>query len=155
MKLIRSKKWYEKRIDLEQEAEIGAGIPGARKSEAKPGNIHLAFGTFVELWRRNKGWNALKLADKAGVGIDEILEIERNPYAEPESTAVYKLAEVFGLSPKPLLELAGLTELSSPRLRESAVQFAAKTEPVTALSKGEREALEAFVSALSETSKRQ
>ncbi len=48
MKLVRTKKWYEKRIELEKEAEIGAGIPGAHgqaEGSAKPGNVRLAFGT--------------------------------------------------------------------------------------------------------------
>ena len=159
MKLERSKDWYERRIDLEGDAEVGAGIPPAPQKqvleEPRLLETRIAFGTFVELWRRNKGWDAMKLAEKAGVETEEILEIERNPRSEPEPSAVYKLAGVFGLSPKPLLELAGLIEARTPRLREAAVRFAARSESMAALNKNEREAFEAFVSAISETSKKQ
>ena len=71
----------------------------------------------------------LSLAYTPGVAVP-CLEIERDPHCEPEPNAVYKLAGVFGLSPKPLLELAGLTEAKTPGLREEAVRFAARSESV-------------------------
>ena len=156
MKLDYSKKWYENRIALEGDAEIGAGTPpgtqtkALAKSNVAPIDTRIAFGTFVALWRRNRGWDVTKLAEEAGLDAEEILEIERDPHCEPEPDAVYKLAGVFGLSPKPLLELAGLIEPRTPRLREEAVRFAARSESVAALNDREREAFEAFVSAISE-----
>jgi transcriptional regulator with XRE-family HTH domain len=159
MKLERSKEWYGRRIALEGDAEIGAGTPlkcrthVAEETSVKPVETRIALGTFVELWRRNRGWDAVKLAEEAGVNLVEILEIERNPLSEPEASAVYKLAGVFRLSPKPLLELAGLIEPRTPFLREAAVRFAARSESMAALNQNEREAFEAFVSAISETAK--
>jgi transcriptional regulator with XRE-family HTH domain len=159
MKLERSKDWYERRIDLEGDVEIGAGAPpqcrtkAAEEASVKPLETRIALGTFVELWRRNRGWDAVKLAKEAGVDPIEVLEIERNPQSEPEPSAVYKLASLFGISPKPLLELAGLVESRTPLLREAAVRFAARSESMAALNQNEREAFEAFVSAISETSK--
>ena len=156
MKLDYPKKWYENRIALEGDAEIGAGTPlGVQaktlaKSHVTRIDTRIAFGTFVALWRRNRGWDAAKLAETAELDTEEILEIERDPHCEPEPDAVYKLARVFGLSPKPLLELAGLIEPTTPRLREEAVRFAARSESVAALNDREREAFEAFVSAISE-----
>ena len=157
MKHEYSKEWYERRIATEGDAEIGAG----RWPEVPPGAIakprltlvdtRIAFGTFVALWRRNQRWDAAKLAEQAGLDPQEILEIERDPHSEPEADAVFKLAHVFGLPPKPLLELAGLVEPRTPRLREAAVRFAARSESVAALNEHEREAFEAFVSAISES----
>lgn len=77
--------------------------------------------------------------------------IERDPHCETESDVVYKLAKVFGLSPKPLLELAGSSKCKTPGLREEAVRFAARSESVAALNDREREAFEAFVTTISET----
>ena len=108
MKLERSKDWYERRIALEGDVEVGAGAPpkyltkAVEEANVKPLETRIAFGTFVELWRRNQGWDAVKLAKEAGVNPEEILEIERNPQSEPEPSAVYKLAQVFKLSAKPL-----------------------------------------------------
>jgi hypothetical protein len=157
MKLDYSKKWYENRVALEGDAEIGAGTPPGvqtktiAKSNVTPIDTRIAFGTFVALWRRNRAWDVAKLAETAGLDPEEILEIERDPHCEPEPDAVYKLAGVFGLSPKPLLELAGLIEPRTPRLREEAVRFAARSESVAALNDREREAFEAFVATISET----
>ena len=92
-----------------------------------------------------------ELAEKAKLDVQEILEIEQDPRCEPEPDAVYKLASVFKLPAKPLLELAGLVEARTPRLREEAVRFAARSESVAALNEHEREAFEAFVSAIAES----
>ncbi len=156
MKLNYSKEWYEQRIDLEGDCEVGAGCPPVKPERTEKPQVtfvdtRIALGTFVSLWRRNQGWDAAQLAEKSGLDPQEILEIERDPYCEPEPDAVYKLAKVFGLPPKPLLELAGLSESRSLRLREQAVRFAARSESVAALNDHEREAFEAFVSAISES----
>ena len=160
MKLERSKEWYARRIALEGDAEVGAGVPPGYPARVAVGanikllDTRLAFGTFVELWRRNRGWDAVKLAEEAGVNPEEILEIEHSPQIDPEPNAVYRLAEVFKMPSKILMELAGLIEPRTPNLREAAVRFAARSESVTALTAHEREAFEAFVSAITETARK-
>ncbi|MDB6018057.1 MAG: hypothetical protein JWR19_2546 [Pedosphaera sp.] len=158
MKVNHSKDWYERRIALEGDVAIGAGTSPGKPASGGAYNItpidtRIAFGTFVGLWRRNQGWDAAKLAEQAGVYPAEILEIEHNPQSEPKASAVYKLAQVFGVSARLLLELAGLGESRTPSLREEAVRFAARSESVVALNQHEREAFEAFVSAMKETAK--
>ena len=155
MKLNYAKEWFEQRIEKDGAVEVGAGLPAAgRIGEPAAGpksrllDTRIVFGQFVALWRRNKGWNAEKLAAEAGVGVEEILEIEHIPDYEPEAHAVFKLADVFGVPSRRLFELAGLVEGRSPRIREEAIRFAARFEPIAALSDEEREALEAFVTTL-------
>lgn len=150
MKLKYSKEWYAKRIDLEGECEVGAGVPGRPENSDKVTFVdtRIALGAFVSLWRRNQGWDAAQLADKAGLAPQEILEIEHDPHCQPEPEAVRKLAKVFGLPAKPLLELAGLSQPQTAALREEAVRFAARSESVAALNDHERGAFEAFVSAI-------
>lgn len=158
MKLERSKDWYERRLALEGDAEIGAGAPPKFRDQAtaavsvKPLETRIALGTFVELWRRNRGWDAVKLAQEAGVAPEEVLAIERNPQSEPEPSAVFKLAQLFKMPSQVLMELAGLIEPQTPCLREKAVRFAARSESLAALNQNEREAFEAFISAIAETS---
>jgi len=156
MKLNYSKQWYEERIALEGDSEVGAGCLPAKLENIEKTNVtfvdtRIALGTFVSLWRRNKGWDAARLAEQAGLDPQEILEIERDPHCEPEADAVYKLSIVFGVPAKPLLELAGLIQPRTAGLREEAVRFAARSESVAALNEHEREAFEAFVAAISES----
>lgn len=160
MKLDRPKDWYERRIALEGDVEVGAGAPPRYSAQAAASaNIRLidtriAFGTFVGLWRRNKGWDAAKLAEEAGIAPEEILEIEHNPQSEPEPSAVYRLAEVFRLPSKALLELAGLIEPRTPNLRQAAIRFAARSESVAGLNQHERDAFEAFVATIAEAAQK-
>jgi transcriptional regulator with XRE-family HTH domain len=156
MKRNYAKEWFEQRIEKEGKVEIGAGVPTAAQGVESAGDpdiklldTRMAFGQFVELWRRNKGWNAERLAAEAGIDPEEVLQIEYDPYVEPEPDAVFKLATVFGVPSRPLLELAGLVVSRTPRLREEAIRFAARSESIAALSDAERQALEAFVTTLS------
>ena len=157
MKLNYPKEWFEQRIEKEGKVEIGAGIPAAARpveSAAEPKirwiETLIAFGQFVALWRRSKGWNAEKLAAAAGLDREEVLQIECDPDGEPEPDAVCKLAEVFGVPSRSLLQLAGVGTGRAPRLREEAIRRAARSESMAALSDGERQALEALVQTLSE-----
>jgi HTH-type transcriptional regulator, competence development regulator len=117
-------------------------------------DTRIALGAFVSLWRRNQGWDAARLAEKAGLEPQEILEIEHDPHCEPEPDAVRKLAKVFGLPAKPLLELAGLSQPQTAALREEAVRFAARSESVAELNQHERDAFEVFVSAIARSASR-
>ena len=79
MKLEYPKEWFLRSADIEGAAEIGVGIPTWNTDASTRGVNHpasrIAFGRFVELWRRNKGWNSEKLAEEAGLDPEEILEI--------------------------------------------------------------------------------
>jgi hypothetical protein len=50
------------------------------------------------------------------------------------------------------MQLAGLTVQNNNRLNDEAARFAARSDPVVALTDEERAALEAFVAVLSEQS---
>jgi HTH-type transcriptional regulator, competence development regulator len=160
MKLTHSKDWYKQRIALEGDSEVGAGAMPASRKKATPKpsitpiDTRIAFGTLVGLWRRSRGWDVEKLAHAAGINPKEILEIEHSPQSAPASSVVNKLAEVFNLPAKPMLELAGLIEPRTPRLRKAAVRFAARSESVAALTEHERKTLEAFVATITEKAKK-
>lgn len=155
MKLEYPKEWFERSAEIEGIAEVGAGVPPTHSTiephttdKVTALDTRIAFGQFVSLWRRNNGWNAEKLAAEAGIDTEEVLEIEHDPHCEPEPDAVYKLADVFQVPSRKLLELAGLVTDRTPHLREEAIRFAARSESLTALSELERQAFEAFVGAL-------
>lgn len=155
MKIEYPKEWFVRSAEIEGDAEVGAGIPPTHRTTESPSyermgaiDTRIALGQFVELWRRNKGWNAEKLAQEAGIDTEEVLEIEHDPHCDPEPSAVSKLAEVFQVPSRKLLEIAGLVQDRTPRLREEAIRFAARSESLSVLSEMEKEAFEAFVTAL-------
>ena len=80
----------------------------------------------------------------------DLVEIESDPRHKPELRTAYQLANYFNVPRPGLLQVAGLAAPKDARLFDEAVRFAARSEPMTALTPEEGAALESFVSALSE-----
>jgi transcriptional regulator with XRE-family HTH domain len=157
MKIEVTKDWCARMAQLEADAEIGAGLfaidpvfDGELKRSETPDEPSIAFCRFVRLMRRSRGLTLEKLADDAKVDIGELIGVEEDMHYKPEVRTVYQLANFFGVSRNNLLQVAGLTIPKDTRIVEEAMRFAARSEPMAALTPEERSALEAFVSVLSE-----
>jgi HTH-type transcriptional regulator, competence development regulator len=149
-----SREWLEKMDALEEGCEISVGGLASELGFLRPpvlgGNI--AFGKLIELVRRDKGKSVEKLAIEADVELEELLLIERGEAAPEMGRTVFQLAEVLKLDAGKLMELAGVAEPRDEELKEAAVLFAARSEPMEKLTKAEKQALEAFVKVLAEKS---
>lgn len=158
MIIERSKEWWLARAAREGEAAVSAGLlavdpvvtdgptsePSAQAEENR-----IAFGKFVNLMRRRQGFSIEKLADEADLDASDILVIEDDIHFVPEPRTVFRLAQVFKVPQRKLMELAGLTAANDDELRREAVRFAARSESMERLTDAESAALEAFVAALS------
>ena len=107
-----------------------------------------SLGKFVELSRRRMRLSVEQFAQNADVDLAELLAIEKAEDIAPEPRTIYQLASVLRIDVGPLLELAGLAAQKSADLTETAVRFAARSEPMDALTKEEDEALNWFVEQL-------
>jgi hypothetical protein len=159
MKLERSKEWWMARARREGDAVIGAGLlafdpgPDERLMTAQTIAVEetrIAFGKFVNLMRRRRGFSMEKLAQVADLDASELLVIEDDLHYVPEPRTVFKLAETFEVSQRRLMQLAGLAAANDAGLRQEAVRFAARSEAVQKLTPEENSALEAFIAVLSE-----
>jgi transcriptional regulator with XRE-family HTH domain len=159
MRIELTKDWCLRMAQLEAEAdgEIGAGLlaidPVFESKTAPvepPEETPIAFSRFVRLARRSRGLSVEKLAENADVEVVELVSIEENGQYKPDLRTVYQLANFFGVQRANLLQVAGLTAPKDSHIVSEAVRFAARSEPVAALTAEERSALEAFVSVLSE-----
>ncbi len=155
MRIEVTKDWCVRMAELEADEEIGVGLVAVDpvfdgESLAQSEEPAVAFGRFVSLMRRNRGLSVEKLADEADVDVVELLSIEEVAQYKPEVRTVYQLANFFALPRATLLQVAGLTLPKDSRIIEESVRFAARSEPVEALTKEELSALETFVSVLSE-----
>lgn len=155
MKFEIPKEWCIRMAALEGDAEIGAGtiaVDPVFDGDAVPEfqeEPSIPFSRFIRLMRRSHGLTVEKLADDADIDIGELVGIEEDAHYKPEVRTVYQLANFFRVPRENLLQVAGLTAPRDDRLIEEAVRFAARSEPVVALTKEERAALEAFVAVLS------
>lgn len=159
MKMEISEEWCKHMAQLEGDAEIGAGrlavdpvfddeIASVAASDDK--GLNVAFGRFVSLMRRQHGLSLEKFADDADVDMADLLQIESGMHHKPELRTVCRLANYFNVSRSCLLQVAGLTVPKDTRLFDEAVRFAARSEPMTALTPEEGAALESFAAVLSE-----
>ena len=158
MKVEITGDWCLKMALLEGDSEIGAGLVAidpvfkGNGMAAAADDPSIAFGRFVRLMRRNRGLSIEKLADDAAVDVAELVSIEDDTRHKPEVRTVYQLANFFRVPRPNLMQLAGLTVQNNNRLHDEAARFAARSDPVVALTAEERAALEAFVAVLSEQS---
>ena len=158
MNLEITKEWCLRMAQLEEYAEIGAGLLAMDPDfDCRPIPVRdvpeepkIVFGRFVRLKRRDLGLTIEKLAEDADVEVAELVDIEEDTRYRPQPRTVYQLANYFRVSRGNLLQVAGLTVPKDAHLLEEAVRFAARSEPVAALSHEERVALEAFVAVLNE-----
>jgi transcriptional regulator with XRE-family HTH domain len=155
MKLERSKEWWIARARREGDAVVGAGLlardPALESRSLAAGEeARIAFGRFVHLMRRRRGYSMEQLAEQADLEPSELLVIEDDVHYVPGPRTVYKLAETFDVPQQRLMQLAGLAAANDAGLAREAVRFAARSESIEKLTAEESAALEAFVAVLSE-----
>lgn len=143
----------------EGDASVGAGllafdpVPEERRSSVQVAPVEetrIAFGRFVNLMRRRRGYTMERLAEIADLDASELLVIEDGAHHVPEPRTIFKLAQTFEVSQQRLMQLAGLAAANDAGFRKEAVRFAARSESVQNLTSEEASALEAFVAILSE-----
>ncbi|WP_158790581.1 helix-turn-helix transcriptional regulator [Granulicella sp. L60] len=102
------------------------------------------FGQFLNLSRREKGWSVQQLAGKLNVEPESLVRLENGQ--PPQPMLVSKIAKVFELPPKSLLQIAGHAT-AEKTVADAAFAFAARsnTRPLDA---EQRAALKEFVKAL-------
>ena len=161
MRMDRSKEWWLARARREGDAVVGAGLlavdpaPDERPARmaapaAAVDETRIAFGRFVNLMRRRRGYSVEQLARAADLDLSELLVIEDDLHHIPEPRTVFRLAQTFDVPQQRLMQIAGLAAANDVGLREEAVRFAARSESVQKLTREESQALEAFVAVLSE-----
>lgn len=158
MKLAMTREWFERRAKLEGDTEIAAGVlaqdplpepaPLDERSVATDPS-RLAFGSLVELKRREIGLSMEKLANDVGVELNEIVSIERDTHFRPEPRTVYQLASKFKLPNKALMQLSGNATNRDESMNSNALRFAARSGDASQkLSVEQKRALEEFVAYL-------
>jgi transcriptional regulator with XRE-family HTH domain len=107
-----------------------------------------AFAKFVELSRRQRKMSQIELAEKIGVEIEEIVEIEDGTANSIEPSTIYALAKEFNIPLQPLMELAGLVIAKDTTLTNASIRFAARSNISAPLQQDEELILNSFVETL-------
>lgn len=102
----------------------------------------ITLGKFIELARREKNQSSRRLANEAGVSLENIVDLENAISPGPGAEVIESVARALHLDSRPLLELAGFRAPADNELAETAFEFAAHIETVKPLEASERDALE-------------
>jgi HTH-type transcriptional regulator, competence development regulator len=154
----RSEGWWRERAERERGHLISAGpertVPPFEPSDLQAHHLEgrpessIAFGKLVELMRRSRGWSVERLASEADLDLADVVVLEDDHSVVPEPRAVYKLAEVFQLPQKRLMQVAGLSKEKDPALQTGTLRFAARAQSIAQLSEVEQNALNEFVTVI-------
>ena len=80
----------------------------------------------------------------------ELIEIENDESCKPTPRTVSKIANFLRVPAEKLFVLSGLARAHDKQFQEAALRFAARSQPVEALSSEEHEALKEYVKFLCE-----
>jgi len=139
--------------DLESVAAMGRElVQGALKSTPDSGDLkdlHRSLGVLLQMLRRRDRVTVDQLASKARIDVEELRQIELDPTFDPNPRTVFQLERYFDLPAKSLAVLSGAVRVAS-EVREECVRFAASSEGISELTRGERKLLNRFVRFLQE-----
>jgi transcriptional regulator with XRE-family HTH domain len=101
-------------------------------------------GKFVQMARREQGLEPAAFAQRLGLDLKELLEIE-SARTSPELRVLYLVSKALGVSYEKLQILVGYRQVRDSSLERETMRFAASSGPMDKLSKSEAQALHDFV----------
>jgi transcriptional regulator with XRE-family HTH domain len=127
------------------------GAP-ASKAEHEFNALRVALSRYVEFSRRMHKLSVEAFAAKAGIELDEVLQVEDEDALAPEPRVIFSIAAFLKADANKLMELAGHIQRRSESLGKEAVKFAAWSQGSEPLSRDEEKILRAFTEVVVESS---
>ena len=164
MKMHVDYEWSKRQLNKTENEECAAGVPvealtrmgalpsGVRIAENRGQVVSLrgALGRLIRMLRRRDNLPLEVVATKAEVDLAELVRIEQEEGYKPRPRTVVQLARYFAVSADELAKLAGLKIAEDPTLEDATLKFAAHSEELTKLSKAERDALNEYLTFLTQ-----
>ena len=169
MKLLFPTEWLRRKIDSDPDVEVEAGpnlndwallgrFEGenlqeenlATLEERQVVPLRMSLGLLVRQLRLRDGLTVETLAKEAKVSEEELNQVEHNPNYTARPRLIYNLSEYFEVRLQDLSQLAGTTRKVDRKLYNSAVRYAAMSDEAAALTEGQREILDGFVTMLND-----
>ena len=166
MKLHFTNDWLRSQIERDPDIECDAGIPVLDASplkrfaedkvpqdapipESAPEQKTAVLHVLVHQLRRRDKLTVAQLADRLHVSPEEIKAVENDPRFTPKPRTLFNLAKYMEVSPKGLLSVTSEAIAQTDNVADEILEFAARSENLSELSKAERKQLNDFVKFLS------
>jgi len=149
MNLQFDKTWLRDRIISEPDMECEIDVPAERDQEIAVDEQHSlevnVLGAVVVQIRRRDRLTVAQLADRVRVDEDEIASIEQDRHFLPEPRTLHQLSTYMKIPAVNLIKLTPDAANADEEFHDAALEFAASSEDLSALSRIERRRLNDFV----------
>jgi HTH-type transcriptional regulator, competence development regulator len=155
MKFNSDPEWLKRQAALEDNCFVSVGglvsaVEDLEEQTQRATASRTAFVNLLNLTRREHKLTWEQFSQKLDVDLAELIEIENDETYKPTPRTVTKIAHFLHVPPEKLFVLSGLARAHDRQFQEAALRFAARSQPVKALSSEEHEALKEYVKFLCE-----
>jgi HTH-type transcriptional regulator, competence development regulator len=142
--------WLKKQAALEDNCFVSVGglvsaVEDLEQQTQQATASHMAFVNLLNLARREHTFTWEQFAEKLDVNLAELIGIENDESYKPTPRTVTKIAHFLRVPAEKLFVLSGLARAHDRAFQEAALRFAARSQPVKALTSEEHEALKEYV----------
>jgi HTH-type transcriptional regulator, competence development regulator len=155
MKFNSDPAWLKKQAFLEDNCFVSVGglvsaVEDLEQQTQQATASRTAFVNLLNLTRREHKLTWEQFSQKLDVDLAELIGIANDESYKPTPRTVTKIAHFLHVPAEKLFILSGLARVHDTQFQEAALRFAARSQPVKALSSEEHEALKEYVKFLCE-----
>ena len=155
MKTLSDQEWLRQQAALENNCYVSVGglVTAVEELQSKrtPSNAQKsAFGQLVRLFRRDNQMTPEQFANDLDIELGELVAMESADPMRPSARTIHKLSSKMNIPSSNLFVLSGLAEAKDSHLQEESLKFAARSQPLQALTADEHHILNEWVKYLCE-----
>lgn len=155
MKFNSDPEWLKKQAALEDNCFVSVGglvsaVEDLEQQSQQATTSRAAFVNLLNLTRREHKLTWEQFSQKLDVDLAELIGIDNDESYKPAPRTVTKIAHFLHVPAEKIFILSGLARAHDRQFQEAALRFAARSQPVKALSSEEHEALKEYVKFLCE-----
>ena len=146
MKFNSDPEWLKKQAALEDNCFVSVGglvsaVEDLEQQSQQATTSRAAFVNLLNLTRREHKLTWEQFSQKLDVDLAELIGIDNDESYKPAPRTVTKIAHFLHVPAEKIFILSGLARAHDRQFQEAALRFAARSQPVKALSSEEHEAL--------------
>jgi transcriptional regulator with XRE-family HTH domain len=155
MKTLSDQEWLRQQAALENNCYVSVGglVTAIEEMQGKrvgSNVLKAAFGQLVRLFRRDHRMTPEQFAEDLDIDLAELIAMEAADQLRPSARSIHKLSEKMRVPSSKLFVLSGLADARDTHVQEESLKFAARSQPLQALTADEHQILNEWVKYLCE-----
>jgi HTH-type transcriptional regulator, competence development regulator len=155
MKTLSDQEWLRQQAALENNCYVSVGglvtaIEELQSKRVGSNVLKSAFGQLIRLFRRDHRMTPEQFAQDLDIELGELIAMEAADQLRPSARTIHKLSEKMKVPSGKLFVLSGLAEARDSHIQDESLKFAARSQPLQALTPDEHQILNEWVQYLCE-----